>query len=77
MFVVVDSTNWDNTTGYHTSTVLAFFAWLREQKLVGDERLKDLTLILLKDFIIYNKEVDFNFKNSRVIKIDASGIEID
>ena len=30
MFVVVDSSNLDNATGYHTSTALAFFAWLRQ-----------------------------------------------
>ena len=77
VFFVADSSNLDNATGYHTSTVLAFFAWLRKEKLVEDERLKEVTIILLKDFIIYNKEGDFNFKNTRVVTIDASNIEID
>lgn len=32
---------------------------------------------MLKDFIVYNKEGDYNFKNTRVVTIDASSIEID
>ena len=29
LFCVIDSTNLPNKTGYHTSTFLAFIAWLR------------------------------------------------
>lgn len=76
VFLVADSSNLDNATGYHTSTVLGFFAWLRQEKLVEDERLKKLKLILLKDFLIYNKEGDYTFKNTRIATIDASAIEI-
>ena len=45
--------------------------------MVESSRLKQLQFILLKDFIVYNKEGDFNFKNTRVVTIDASEIEID
>lgn len=75
--MVADSSNLDNTTGYHTSTVLAFFAWLKEEKIVDSVRLKQLRLILLKDFLIYNKEGDYTFKNTRVIEVDASAIEME
>lgn len=75
--MVADSSNLETATGYHTSTVLGFFAWLRQEKLVEDERLKNLSLILLKDFLIYNKEGEYSFKNTRVVEIDASSIEID
>lgn len=75
---MVDSSNLDNhTTGYHTSTVLAFFAWLRQEKLVEADRLKQLQIVLLKDFLIYNREGDYSFKNTRVLTVDASNIEID
>jgi ubiquitin-like modifier-activating enzyme ATG7 len=73
---VADSSNLDNSTGYHTSTVLGFFAWLRKEKLVDEKCLTALRIILLKDFLIYNKEGDYTFKNSRVITVDASAIQL-
>lgn len=39
LFCLIDTTNLPNTTGYHTQTVLAFFAWLRETNRVGSDRL--------------------------------------
>lgn len=76
VFFVADTSNLDNATGYHTSTVLGFFAWLRREKLVEDQRLVNLRIILLKDFLIYNKEGDYTFKNTRIVSIDASAIQL-
>lgn len=39
LFVVIDNTNMPGKTGYHTLTLLAFFAWLLQEKRIKPERL--------------------------------------
>ena len=48
LFCVTDLTTFEKHTGYHTSTILSVFAHLREQKLVADEHLKKVNLLLMK-----------------------------
>ena len=53
LFCVIDSTNLPNKTGYHTSTLLAFFAWLLKHKYVEPERLSNLSILLVKEYLIH------------------------
>ena len=54
IFCIADSSNFEKHTGYHTSTALSLFALLREKKLVSDEHLSEVKVLLLKEFLIFN-----------------------
>lgn len=54
LFCLIDTTNLPNTTGYHTQTVLAFFAWLRETNRVSSDKLSCLRILLVKEYLVHN-----------------------
>ena len=73
----MDSTNLPDHTGYHTSTVLSFFAWLSESNRVKAERLTSIRIMLVKEFLIYKYAKRYDFKFSEILTVDASNITID
>lgn len=66
-----------SSTIIHTSSFLALFAVLKSSYNVPAERLQKVRVFLLKDFIMYNLEKDYSFKNSFLWTLDLSKIEID
>lgn len=74
VFCITDLTTFDKHTGYHTSTILSIFAHLRKEKLVGDEHLRKVNFLLMKEFLIYGLEKDYPFKISEHVVLDLSNI---
>lgn len=72
IFGCSDIVNFGGLTGFHTSSVLALFALLLQEGKVDAKRLSNVRLLLFKDFMVYNLEKDYAFKNSQLWTVDLS-----
>ncbi len=68
-------TNYTKSTGYHTSTLLSIFATLTEQKLIEPERLSSVKILLMKEFLVYGLEKDYNLKNSEIVTLNLTDVK--
>ena len=77
LFGYVDTVSEPTSTGISTSSLLALFAWLKSEYKVPAERLTRVKVWLIKDFMIYNLEKKYSFRNSLLWTLDLSNVEFD
>jgi hypothetical protein len=70
--MVADTTNLPNATGYHTSTIFAFFAWLRKTGRVEAQHLQNVKFFLLKEFLMHKVERESSFSSSAIIQVNLA-----
>lgn len=76
LFGYIDIVNFGGLTGFHTNSILALFALLLQDGKVNPKRLARVQLILFKDFMVYNLERNYAFKNSQVWTVDLSEVKL-
>ena len=77
IFGSIDTINFGGLTGFHTNNVLSLFAVLLQEGLVDAKRLSNVRLVLFKDFMVYNLEKNYTFKNSQLWTLDLSEVKLD
>ena len=76
IFGCIDTVNFGGLTGFHTNNVLSLFALLLQEGKVDAKRLSRVRLLLFKDFMVYNLEKNYTFKNSQLWTLDLSEVKL-
>lgn len=75
LFCITDTTNYEKHTGYHTSTILSIFSFLREEGMINSERLLSVKILLMKEFLVYGLEKNYPFKISEIYELNLSAVK--